>query len=137
VAAPANYLFRFQDRTTVAAAVQAELARGIGHRAVGSVRSLSVKGSRRGSRASGPVRRKHTHSHRQHRKHRPAAGGAAAFRDVASARADSARIVNEAQGYANDVIPKARGETEQMTEAATAYKETKINEPAGEHLVSS
>jgi modulator of FtsH protease HflK len=32
-----------------------------------------------------------------------------AFRDVASARADTARIVSEAQSHANDLLPSARG----------------------------
>ena len=55
-----------------------------------------------------------------------------AFRDVASARADSARIVSEAEGYANDLVPKARGEAQQMLEAAEGYKQKKINEAQGD-----
>ncbi|HYL38000.1 MAG TPA: FtsH protease activity modulator HflK [Bryobacteraceae bacterium] len=62
----------------------------------------------------------------------PPPEAADAFRDVASARADSSRIVSEAQGYANDVIPKARGQAQQMLEAAQAYKEKKINEAQGD-----
>ena len=62
----------------------------------------------------------------------PPPEAADAFRDVASARADSARIVNEAQGYANDLIPKARGEAQQMIESADAYKEKKTNEAQGD-----
>ena len=62
----------------------------------------------------------------------PPPEAADAFRDVASARADSSRIVSEAQGYANDVIPKARGEAQQMLEQAQAYKETKINTAQGD-----
>jgi membrane protease subunit HflK len=62
----------------------------------------------------------------------PPPEAADAFRDVASARADSARIVNESQGYANGVIPKARGEAQQMLEAAAAYKQKKINEAQGD-----
>jgi membrane protease subunit HflK len=62
----------------------------------------------------------------------PPPEAADAFRDVASARADSSRIVSEAQGYANDVIPKARGQAQQMTEAAQAYKGKKINESQGD-----
>ena len=41
----------------------------------------------------------------------------AAFRDVASAQADSARIVSEAESYANDLVPRARGEAQQMLES--------------------
>ena len=62
----------------------------------------------------------------------PPPEAADAFRDVASARADSSRIVNEAQGYANDLIPKARGEARQMIESAEAYKQKKINEAQGD-----
>src|SRR5262249_47411278 len=62
----------------------------------------------------------------------PPPEAADAFRDVASARADSARIVNEAQGYANDVLPKARGQAQQMTESAQAYKQRKTNEAIGD-----
>jgi membrane protease subunit HflK len=62
----------------------------------------------------------------------PPAEAAEAFRDVAGARADAARIVNEAQGYAHDVIPRARGEATQMNEAAEAYRARKINESQGD-----
>ena len=62
----------------------------------------------------------------------PPPEAADAFRDVASAKADSARIVNESQGYANDVVPKARGEAQKLLEESAAYKERKINEAAGD-----
>lgn len=62
----------------------------------------------------------------------PPPEAAEAFRDVASARADSARIVNESQGYANDVIPKARGQAQQLLESAAAYKQRKVNEALGD-----
>ena len=55
-----------------------------------------------------------------------------AFRDVASARADAARIVNEAQGYANDIVPRARGEAAQSLEAAAAHKERVVNQAQGD-----
>ena len=32
-----------------------------------------------------------------------------AFKDVISAQQDKERLINEARGYANDVVPKARG----------------------------
>ena len=62
----------------------------------------------------------------------PPPEAADAFRDVASARADSARIVSEAQGYANDLLPRARGEGQQLTEAAQAYRQRKIDEAQGD-----
>jgi membrane protease subunit HflK len=55
-----------------------------------------------------------------------------AFRDVASARADTARIVSQAQSYANDLLPRARGEAKQMTESAEAYTSSKVNEAVGD-----
>jgi membrane protease subunit HflK len=55
-----------------------------------------------------------------------------AFRDVASARADAARIVNEAQGYANDIVPRARGEATQLLEEAQGYKERVVNQAGGD-----
>jgi membrane protease subunit HflK len=55
-----------------------------------------------------------------------------AFNDVASARADSARIVNEALGYAGDIVPKARGEASQSLQAAVGYREKKVNEARGD-----
>jgi len=57
---------------------------------------------------------------------------AEAFRDVAGARADAARIVNEAEGYAHDLIPRARGDAAQMLAAAEAYRARKINEAQGD-----
>jgi membrane protease subunit HflK len=62
----------------------------------------------------------------------PPPEAADAFRDVASARADSSRIVNEAQGYANDVIPRARGEAQQLLEAAQGYRQRKMDEAQGD-----
>ena len=55
-----------------------------------------------------------------------------AFRDVASARADTARIVSQGESYANDLLPRARGEARQMTEASEAYRASRINEAAGD-----
>lgn len=55
-----------------------------------------------------------------------------AFRDVAGARADAARIVNEAQGYANDITPRARGEAQQMIQAAAAYRHRVVNQAKGD-----
>src|SRR5215813_11463281 len=55
-----------------------------------------------------------------------------AFRDVASARADTARIVSEAQSYTNDLLPRARGEARQMIESAQAYRASRVNQAAGD-----
>src|SRR5260370_450581 len=62
----------------------------------------------------------------------PPPEAADAFRYGASARPDSARIVSEAQGYANDLIPRARGEAQQRTQAAGGYRQRKIDEAQGD-----
>ena len=56
----------------------------------------------------------------------------AAFKDVASAKEDRERLVNEAKGYQNDVIPKARGEAERMIKEAEAYKIERIRRAQGD-----
>ncbi len=50
-----------------------------------------------------------------------------AFRDVQAARADLERAVNEAQTYANRVVPEARGRVAQITQARSFW----IRVPAG------
>ncbi len=62
----------------------------------------------------------------------PPAEAADAFRGVAGARADAIRLVNQAEGYTNDLIPRARGEAAQLTEQAQAYTEGKINRATGD-----
>ena len=42
------------------------------------------------------------------------------------------RIVNESHGYANDIMPRARGEAQQMIEAAEGYKQRVINQALGD-----
>ena len=54
-----------------------------------------------------------------------------AFRDVASAGEDKAKVTNEAQGYANSVVPKARGEAQQITAEANAYAAQVVNTAQG------
>jgi len=54
-----------------------------------------------------------------------------AFKDVASAREDKVRFVNEADAYANDIVPKARGRAAAVLNEATAYKEQVIRRAKG------
>ena len=56
----------------------------------------------------------------------------AAFDDVQKANLDKERYVNEAEAYANTVIPEARGKAQRMMEEANAYKEKVIARAAGE-----
>ena len=52
--------------------------------------------------------------------------------DVQAARADMERSKNEAEAYANDVIPRARGEAAKIMQAAEAYKQQVVAASEGE-----
>lgn len=54
------------------------------------------------------------------------------FRDVQAARADLERLQNEAQTYANRVLPDARGRAAQIVQVAEGYKEQAIAEAKGQ-----
>ncbi len=54
-----------------------------------------------------------------------------AFKDVASAREDKSRIINEAEAYRNEVLPKARGQSAELVNQAEAYKETRVQTAQG------
>ena len=56
----------------------------------------------------------------------------AAFDDVIKAREDEVRLRNEADAYANQVIPEARGEAQRYLEEAEGYKQSTIAEATGE-----
>ena len=62
----------------------------------------------------------------------PPADVIASFRDVQAARADADRVQNEAQTYANKVVPEAKGQASQITEAAAAYRDRTIAEAQGQ-----
>jgi membrane protease subunit HflK len=55
-----------------------------------------------------------------------------AFKDVASAKEDKNRMVNQAEGYRNNVIPKARGEAEAMIRDAEGFKQARIKRSEGD-----
>jgi membrane protease subunit HflK len=54
------------------------------------------------------------------------------FRDVQTAKTDAERAQNEAQTYANQVIPEARGKAAQIRQAAEAYREQTVAEATGQ-----
>jgi membrane protease subunit HflK len=62
----------------------------------------------------------------------PPADVIASFRDVQAARADQERVQNEAQTYANKVIPEARGQALQIIAQANAYRDRIIAEAQGQ-----
>ena len=55
-----------------------------------------------------------------------------AFRDVQAARADQERFQNEADAYANRVVPQARGEAAQIVEVASGYRDQVVAEATGQ-----
>ena len=56
----------------------------------------------------------------------------AAFKDVASAKEDKNRMINQAEGYRNDIIPKARGEAQAGIREAEGYKKARIARAEGD-----
>ena len=55
-----------------------------------------------------------------------------AFRDVQAARSDLERAQNEAQTYANRVVPEARGRAAKVIQDAEAYREQTVAEAKGQ-----
>jgi membrane protease subunit HflK len=62
----------------------------------------------------------------------PPAEVAADFQDVASAREDYHRIINEADAYAAEVVPTARGKAARLEAEAEGYKLKVVNEASGD-----
>lgn len=62
----------------------------------------------------------------------PPAEVADAFRDVASAREDQNTFINEAQAYANEIIPVARGDAATTVQNANAYTSERIGQANGD-----
>jgi membrane protease subunit HflK len=54
------------------------------------------------------------------------------FTDVAAAAQDANRLVNEAEGYRNEVLPKARAEAAELLASAQGYREARVAEATGE-----
>lgn len=55
-----------------------------------------------------------------------------AFKDVASAREDKSRIINQAEAYRNELLPKARGQAAAMRNQAEAYAAMRMRHAEGE-----
>ncbi len=54
-----------------------------------------------------------------------------AFDDVVAANQDASRLVNEAEGHRNEVLPKARAEAAEIVAEAQGYREAKVAEATG------
>ena len=63
---------------------------------------------------------------------RPPKEVAAAFSDVVSAKEDKDRFIKEAEGYREDILPKARGKAEAVIRAAEAYKAERVKRAQGD-----
>lgn len=63
---------------------------------------------------------------------KPPAQVQGAFDDVIKAREDEERVKNEAQSYANGIVPEARGRAQRMMEEANAYREQVVANAEGE-----
>ena len=55
-----------------------------------------------------------------------------AFRDVQAARIDAERLQNEAQAYANRIVPEARGQAAAVTAQANAYRQRTVEDARGQ-----
>jgi modulator of FtsH protease HflK len=138
VAVPADFLFHSTDAAkTIGSAVEAELARRVALRGVDAVLTTERLAIQEEVLGAAQVRLNEYGSGVKLstiniENVAPPPEAADAFRDVASARADTGRIVDEAHGYANDLIPRARGEAMQLSQSAEAYRQSKINEAAGD-----
>ncbi|ALP52864.1 HflK protein [Candidatus Tenderia electrophaga] len=55
-----------------------------------------------------------------------------AFDDAVKAREDRIRLINEAEAYSNNVLPRARGAAARQIEEANAYKEEVVAKAEGE-----
>src|SRR2546429_3753227 len=56
---------------------------------------------------------------------------AQAFQDVANASADRENKINQGRSYANDLLPKARGEARSIVLSAQSYREQRVAEAIG------
>ncbi len=56
----------------------------------------------------------------------------AAFDDAIKAREDKQRLVNQAEAYQNDLLPRARGAAARITEEADGYRQRVISQAEGE-----
>ena len=61
----------------------------------------------------------------------PPAEVRAAFGDVVAANQDASRLVNEAEGHRNEVLPKARAEAAEVLAQAEAYRAAKVAQATG------
>ena len=57
---------------------------------------------------------------------------AAAFKDVTNAKEDREKLINQAQGYRNDILPRAKGEAAEVVNRAKGFAQARLNRAQGE-----
>lgn len=62
----------------------------------------------------------------------PPAEVSSSFKDVASAREDRSRSINEAEAYRNEILPRTSGEVAEVLNKAEAYKRSVVEKASGE-----
>lgn len=62
----------------------------------------------------------------------PPANVIAAFNDVSTAKLDKARMINDADGYSKDLIPRARAMADRMIQEAEIYRSQTVNRAQGQ-----
>jgi membrane protease subunit HflK len=55
----------------------------------------------------------------------------AAYRDLQTAKADKEKVINEAEAYMNDILPRARGKAARIMEGAEGYKAEVVSQAEG------
>jgi len=63
---------------------------------------------------------------------KPPSAVKAAYDDVIKAREDRERVINEAQAYANGIVPEARGRAKRVLEEAKGYQARVVADAEGE-----
>jgi len=63
---------------------------------------------------------------------KPPAEVVSAFDDVNSARQDKEKVINQADEYALDILPRARGQAQEIGNQAEGYKQTRIKGAEGD-----
>ena len=57
---------------------------------------------------------------------------AAAFKDVTNAKEDREKLINQAQGYRNDILPRAKGEAAELVNRAKGFAQARLKRAQGE-----
>jgi modulator of FtsH protease HflK len=138
VSNPRDFLFQAQDADRIVGlAVESELVRRVAHTSVDDIlttQKLAIQSDvlRAAQKLVDTYQTGALISSINIESVSPPPETAEAFRSVAGARSDAFRIVNEADGYSNDLLPRARGEADQLLDQAHSYTDGKINRATGD-----